>query len=66
MTKRTLSGAAGAAGGTEVGGVSLASLGVATFVSEESVTAAEEEVRRFVGVQGIEERWREDKLVVER
>ena len=35
-------------------------------LSEESVAAAEEEVRRYVGVQGVEERWREDKLVVER
>lgn len=35
-------------------------------LSEESVAAAEQEVRAYVGVQGVEEKWREDKLVIER
>jgi len=35
-------------------------------LSEESVMAAEKEVRTYVGVQGIEEKWKVDKLVIER
>ena len=35
-------------------------------LSEESVEAAEVEVRKYVGTQGIEERWKDDKLVIER
>lgn len=36
------------------------------ILSEESVEAAEREVRDYVGVQGVEEKWKDDKLVVER
>jgi len=36
------------------------------FLSEESVDEVERQVRGYVGVQGIEERWKEDKLVIER
>jgi len=35
-------------------------------LSEESVDAAETEVRKYVGTQGVEERWKDDKLVIER
>jgi hypothetical protein len=30
------------------------------------VEAAEEEVRKYVGSQGVEEKWKDDKLVIER
>lgn len=30
------------------------------------MTAAENEVRGYVGVQGVEEKWKVDKLVIER
>jgi len=36
------------------------------LLSEESVETAEEEVRKYVGTQGVEERWNDDKLVIER
>jgi len=36
------------------------------ILSEESVKAAEREVRGYVGVQGVGENWKDDKLVVER
>jgi hypothetical protein len=36
------------------------------ILSEESVEAAEKEVRKYVGVQGVEEKWKDDKLVIER
>jgi len=36
------------------------------FLSEESVEEVERELRGYVGVQGIDERWKEDKLVIER
>jgi hypothetical protein len=35
-------------------------------LSEESVKAAEREVRGYVGIQGVGENWKDDKLVVER
>lgn len=35
-------------------------------LSEESVKAAETETRKYVGVQGVEEKWRDDDLVIER
>ena len=28
--------------------------------------AAEQEVKKYVGIQGIEEKWKDDKLVIER
>jgi hypothetical protein len=36
------------------------------FLSEESVAEVERQLRGYVGVQGVEERWREDNLVIER
>ena len=36
------------------------------FLSEESVAEVERQLKGYVGVQGIEERWKEDKLVIER
>jgi len=36
------------------------------ILSEESVEAAEKEVRKYVGTQGVEARWNDDKLVIER
>lgn len=36
------------------------------LLSEESVQVAENEVRKYIGVQGVEERWKEDSLVIER
>jgi uncharacterized protein YcbX len=36
------------------------------LLSEESVEAAEKEVKKYVGTQGIEERWNDEKLVIER
>jgi len=36
------------------------------ILSEESVEAAEKEVRKYVGVQGIEDKWKDDELVIER
>lgn len=36
------------------------------LLSEESVKAAEDETRKYVGVQGVEEAWANDNLVIER
>jgi hypothetical protein len=36
------------------------------LLSEESVEAAEAEVRKYVGTQGVEEKWKDDRLVIER
>jgi uncharacterized protein len=36
------------------------------ILGEESVESVEEELRVHVGTQGIEERWKEDRLVIER
>lgn len=36
------------------------------LLSEESVKAAEIETRKYVGVQGVEEKWANDDLVIER
>ena len=36
------------------------------LLSEESVEAAEQEVKKYVRIQGIEEKWKDDKLVIER
>jgi hypothetical protein len=36
------------------------------FLSEETVEEVERQVRNYVGVQGVEERWRDDRLVIER
>jgi uncharacterized protein len=36
------------------------------LLSEESVEATEKEVRKYVGTLGIGERWKDEKLVIER
>jgi uncharacterized protein YcbX len=36
------------------------------FLSEESVEEVERQLRGHVGTQGIEERWKKDKLAIER